>query len=96
MRRLLNWRKTTPVVHNGRLMQFVPDKGMYAYFRYDDNDTVMVVFNIADEKFELDMSRFAERTHGFTTGTDVISGNAFDIGATLTLEPKSVLILELQ
>ena len=96
MQRLLNWRKNSPVIHNGRLMQFVPDKGMYAYFRYDDDDTVMIVFNIADEEYELDMNRFAERTGGYTSGTDVISGHAFGIESTLRLEPKSVLILELQ
>ena len=40
-------------------------------------------------------ARFAERLRGLETGVDVISGRRYNIARGLTLEPKSVLILEL-
>ena len=30
-------------------MQFVPQDGVYVYFRYDDKQTIMVVMNTAKE-----------------------------------------------
>jgi neopullulanase len=40
-----NWRKNKPVIHSGKKMHFMPEDGIYTYFRYNDNETVMVVLN---------------------------------------------------
>ncbi len=32
------------------MMQFVPEDGVYVYFRYDNNQTVMVVMNTAKDQ----------------------------------------------
>lgn len=96
VRKLLNWRKKASVIHDGKLMQYTPVRNVYAYFRYDDSATVMIVFNRGDEAVELETSRFAERLDGFTHGTDVISGDRIGIAPTLDLDPMSVLILELE
>ena len=77
-------------------MQYTPVHNVYAYFRYDDTATIMVVFNRGDESVELETSRFVERLNGFTHGTDVISGDRISIAPTLELDPTSVLILELE
>ncbi len=96
MKDLLNWRMEATVIHTGHLMQFIPEKGTYTFFRYDEDDTVMVVFNRDEESVELDMAKFTERTGNYTQGTDVISGRRFNIESTLALEPMSVMILELE
>lgn len=95
-RRLLQWRKETPVVHDGRLMQFIPEGESWVYFRYDDRDTVMVAFNKADEAVSLDLERFAERLHGHGSATDVLTGEPVPLGRELELPPRSVRLLELQ
>ncbi|NNC76931.1 MAG: glycoside hydrolase family 13 protein [Woeseiaceae bacterium] len=95
LRRLLNWRKSANVIHSGKLMQFAPIKNVYAYFRYNDDDVVMVIFNRDRELQTLDMSRFSERVSGRQTATDIITGKRFNIARDLVLEPRSVLILEL-
>jgi glycosidase len=96
VKKLLNWRKEASVIHDGRLMQYTPIRNIYAYFRYDDDATVMVVFNRGDEAVELETSRFTERLDGFAHGTDVISGDRISIAPTLKLDSMSVLILELE
>jgi glycosidase len=96
MRTLLAWRKEKSVIHNGRLMQFTPIGSVYAYFRYDDLETVMVVFNRGDEAAALDMARFTERLGDSDYAEDVITGKRFGIRRSMRLEPRSVMILEIQ
>jgi len=94
MRTLLNWRKGKSVIHSGRLMQFTPIKYVYAYFRYNDDETVMVVFNRGEEAVPLETARFAERLGDSTHATDVLTGRRINIESAIDLEPMSVMILE--
>ncbi len=96
VRTLLNWRKANPVIHTGKLMHYTPDRNVYAYFRYNEDKTVMVVFNRGEESVTVDTARFEERLKGATRAIDVISGNIYNVGKALTLEPRSVLLLEIR
>ncbi|MGR9092703.1 MAG: cyclomaltodextrinase C-terminal domain-containing protein, partial [Gammaproteobacteria bacterium] len=82
-------------VHDGKLMQFTPIGNVYAYFRYDDEDTVMVIFNRGEEAATVKTGRFAERIGDAKSAIDVITGNSHDIAGSLTLAPHSVLLLEI-
>lgn len=95
MRTLLNWRKNATVIHDGKLMQFAPIGNVYSYFRYDDDNVVMVIFNRDHEAQTLDMSRYAERIGSRRMAIDVISGKRFNVARDLVLAPRSVLVLEL-
>ncbi len=95
MRRLIRWRNEAPVIHSGKLMHFTPIDRVYAYFRYDDEDTVMVIFNKADDTVLLDLDRFEERLGDATRATDVISGRRYNVERSIALEPRSVLVLEI-
>jgi glycosidase len=96
VRNLLHWRKKKQVIHSGKLMQFTPIKNVYVYFRYDDADTVMVVMNQGQGEETLELARFNERLGDAEAATDVITGKTYDIRETLTLAPRSVLLLELR
>ena len=94
--KLLNWRKSNPTIHHGKFMHFAPIRNVYVYFRYDAEKTIMVVLNRDEEAVVLDTARFAERIGDVTHGTDVITGDRFDIEQSLTLKPRSALLLELE
>ena len=97
VQRLTTWRQEADVVHAGDLTQFVPNDGVYVYFRYDDDDTLMVVLNNADTDKELSLDRFDERILDHTTGTDVITGDTYAVDAeTLTAPARTPLVLELE
>jgi glycosidase len=96
VRSLLNWRKDAEVIHSGGLMQYSPIRNVYAYFRYDNDDTVMVVFNRGEDDVELDLARFSERLRDSATAVDVLSGKTYDLSSSLSLEPRSVLLLEVE
>lgn len=95
VKQVLNWRKHKSVIHSGQLMQFTPVKNIYAYFRYDENDTVMVIFNRGEETASIKTARFAERIGDAKTAVDVITGKTYDISDAISLEPRSVLLLEI-
>lgn len=93
--KLFNWRKTKPVIHFGKMTHYIPEDNIYVYFRYDLNETVMVIFNSGITINTLYTSRFKENIKKFLFGTDILSEVTFDISTEITLEAKSVLILEL-
>ncbi|HEX5787442.1 MAG TPA: glycoside hydrolase family 13 protein [Woeseiaceae bacterium] len=95
VKKLLNWRKSADVVHGGKLMQFTPMGNVYVYFRYDEDDTLMVAFNRGGESETVDLARFAERIGSRRAATDVVSGRRYALDEALTLDPASVLVLEL-
>ncbi len=95
VRSLANWRKDADVIHSGKLMQFTPMGNVWAYFRYDDDDTVMVVFNRGDEARTIETARFSERLDAAATAVDVLSGESHDLSSQLTIGPRSVLLLEI-
>ena len=93
-RALFRWRRDTPVLHHGRTLQFVPQDGLYTYFRYDDNAVVMVALNLSDRAVPLPWTRYAEITQGLGSGHDPISGMTVEAGAEQTIGPRDALILE--
>ena len=70
---LANYRKLSSALTTGKMMQFVPDDGVYVYFRYDAKQTVMVVMNTSKTDKIISFEKFAERTSGFTKYLDVIT-----------------------
>jgi glycosidase len=94
VRKLANYRKNTPALQTGKLMQFIPQHGIYVYFRYDDNKTVMVVYNSNEKEASTTTEYFAERINGAKKARNVISDETTDLDK-LTIPGKSTLILEL-
>jgi glycosidase len=96
LKTLLTWRRDKDVIHSGQLTHFRPENGTYVYFRHDVDESVMVVLNKNAEDTELDLSRFSERLKGYQKALDVISGKTIQLGNTLKLPARSVLVLELR
>jgi len=94
VKKLANYRKATPALHSGKLMQFVPQDGVYVYFRYDANKTVMIATNTNGKEMSLDNARFAERLDGFSGARNIITEQVATL-ALFKLPPKTALVLEL-
>lgn len=94
--KLLNWRKTKDVIHFGKTTHYVPENNVYVYFRYNENESVMVVVNNNAEKQTFKTNRFAENIKNYQSGKDIFTETTFDLNNDITIEGKSVLILELK
>ena len=75
--KIQNWRKSKTVIHTGKLMHFAPQDGIYTYFRYNNNEVVMVVLNKNKTEKSVATNRFSEIVKGFKTGNEIISGKKF-------------------
>jgi len=97
LKALISWRKSGEVVHSGNLMHFIPDDGLYVYFRYDDEDAVMVVMNNRDsDPREAEISDYDEITGKFSVMKNIMTGEEKPLEGVLTVEAKSVLIFDLE
>lgn len=95
VKKLATYRRDHKVLHDGKLMQYLPENGLYVYFRYDATGTVMVASNTTDKAASLPTARFAERTNGFTKARNVLTGESLGNIATLQLPAKTAVVLEL-
>jgi glycosidase len=95
VRTLANYRKKTTALQTGKMMQYIPQNGIYVYFRYDDKKTVMVAYNSTADSKELKTDRFNERMAGFTKGVNVITGEKMDSVKDLKIPGKTTLVIEL-
>ncbi len=95
-KKLLNWRKTNPAIHEGDLIQFAPENGIYAYIRSFNDEKVMVLFNKNTDITEVSFTKFDELISGVSTGKNIISGEIVDLEAPLKMAPKSAVIIEIK
>jgi glycosidase len=94
--KLLKWRKTQSVIHNGKLTHYIPEDNIYVYFRYNEQKTIMVALNGNPSEKKLSTKRFAENIRDFKSGTDVLSGlEILDI-STIQIPAMTALVLELK
>lgn len=93
---LAKWRKNEEVIHTGKLTQFVPDKGLYVYFRQNEKETVMVALNFSKEKNTLEVDRYNECLYQYTSGMDVLTNEKVLLTEDLEMEPWSVLVVEFE
>ena len=95
--KLLNWRKTATVIHNGKFIHYAPEKNdVYVYFRYNENQKVMVILNKNKEKVLLDMKKYYKMIPETFTAKDIINDREITIQKTLEIAPRSALILEIK
>jgi glycosidase len=96
VKKLANYRKQSTALKTGKMMQYVPKDGLYVYFRYDDQQTVMCVMNTSDKPMDLDFANYGERTSKFSTAIDVLDSNSFDLSAKAKISTKTMWVLELK
>jgi glycosidase len=96
-RTLANYRKNSPALQSGKMMQYVPENGLYTYFRYlpEGGKTVMVIVNGDDQAKNLETARFAERMSGATTAINIITKEQLNTLKTIAVPAKGTLVLEL-
>ena len=96
VKRFANFRKNSSAITTGKMTQYVPVDGVYVYFRYNNNQTVMCVMNTNDSTSTVDLARFAERIKDFTKAYDVATGVTFSLEPKLTVGGKYLLVMELK
>jgi neopullulanase len=77
---LANFRQKSSAIKTGKMMQYLPKDGLYTYFRYDKDETIICVMNTSDEEKEVDVAtNYTEMTKGFTGMKDILTGKIMDM-----------------
>ena len=92
-KKLAQFRKASTAITKGKMTQYLPNEGLYVYFRYDNNQTVMCVMNTSKQERKVDFSDYEERTNGFCGGKEVVSGQA--IAKKFSIPALTMQVIEL-
>ena len=94
---ILNWRKKSKAISNGTMKHFIPQDGVYVYFRSYKDEKVMILANCTSKTSTIDLSLYKEEIKDYNYGTDVISSKQIYLtNSTLTMKKNAIFILELQ
>ena len=92
-RKLFQWRKTMPVLHSGRTLHFGYRDNTYAYFRYNDEEAVLVYVNNSRGRKPLPWEDFREITPTLSEGVDVLTGEKVELSNKTTVPARGLLIV---
>ena len=99
---LLNFRKSSSAIHSGKLRHYVPIDGVYVYFRFNDDATVMVIIKKNDKPVSLATHRFHTHLKGVNSGINVLTKERVQLQTSanaqskIHLPPRGVLVLSLE
>jgi len=97
IRKLAQWRAGSEAASKGKMMQFVPGQnGVYVYFRYTENESVMVVMNPSGKEERIITGRFDERTGGYRKAVNVLTGENLPLRPSMRIPDRTCLVLELE
>ncbi len=96
VKKLLNFRKQSDALKFGNTLHFIPEGGAYVYFRYTENDCVMVILNNSKSAKKLDTSKFSEKLSEYTEGTNVLTGRAINNLNLINIKGKSAMVIQLK
>jgi len=93
--KLANSRKNSSAITSGKMMQFIPQDGLYVFFRYDSKQTIMTILNTSKNQETVHTKYFSERTSGFTKMKNIETGEMSAL-SDFSLEPMESGVWQLQ
>jgi glycosidase len=96
LQNLLHWRQSQPVIHSGKLRHFIPEDGIYVYFRFNETDTVLVVMNNNMDSRVIKTGRFREFMGNSSSGLEITTGRQIEHLDELNIPAKTAYIIGLK
>jgi len=93
LKKLLNLRKESKAIHDGKTIHFSPDKGTYFLFRILNNETVVHIINKNETPVTIDLKRFEEVGLKGRTLKNSITGEQIVWGDHINLKKRGSLVL---
>jgi glycosidase len=90
--KVLNYRKQSKAIHQGKTIHFAPKDGIYVLFRVEGSEVVMHIINKNELPVELDLTRFKELQLDGKRFRNIIEGNSVEWKDTFKLDKKGSYI----
>lgn len=92
-KKILNYRKSSKAIQEGKTVHFAPFMGTYFLFRIKDDETVVHIINKNERPTTIDLERYAEVGLSGITLKNVSSGEDFIWENKIILKEKGSIIL---
>ena len=90
---LLNYRKNSEAIQDGKTVHFAPFMGTYFLFRAKDDETVVHIINKNENPINIDLKRYKEVGLKGKTLKNIVTGEDFIWGDVIHLKEKGSVIL---
>ncbi|MFN5479499.1 MAG: alpha-amylase family glycosyl hydrolase [Chitinophagaceae bacterium] len=94
--RLAKIRKNTPAISKGKTIQFIPQNGLYVYFKQHKEQVVMCLLNTNSESVQLDPTRYSEVTQSKKQAIGLLDESSLMLTKKIDIAPKSFHLYELK
>jgi glycosidase len=78
VKKILNWRKTATAIHNGKLVHYSPEDGIYTYFRFNEKEKYWIILNKNEESTSVNPQKYKEHLHEKAKFYDVLENKFFE------------------
>jgi len=93
LKKILNYRKASKAIHNGKTIHFAPDNGIYVLFRKMKNEIVVLIINKNKSPINLDLKKFKEIGIDGKKLKNIISGEIITWKDEIKLNSKGSILL---
>jgi glycosidase len=93
--KLANFRKTSIAISKGSLKQFIPQNGIYVYFRLHEKQTLMCVVNTNATETNVMLDRFSEVNSGVKRMKNALTEQTISVDSSIKIPSKSFQLFEL-
>jgi hypothetical protein len=93
LKKILNYRKNSKAIHDGKTVHFAPENGLYVLFRVFEDETVVHIMNKNEKPIKLDLARFKEVGLDGKPLNNIITGEVIGWGKILKINEKGSLVL---
>ncbi|NMH86777.1 glycoside hydrolase family 13 protein [Flavivirga algicola] len=93
LKKLLNYRKSSRAIHEGKTVHFSPENGIYVLCRIIENETVVHILNKNEQPIDLDLSRFKEIDLQGKLLKNIISGDTLIWHDNIKLDTRGSMVL---
>ncbi len=94
--RLLHWRKSTDLISQGTMTQFIPTNGIYVIARSKGSKKALTILNGTSKPATMNPQRYEEVIGSNSRWKDVPTGRYYDLSKPLELKARQSLVLEAQ
>ena len=95
LKKILNWRKDKTSIHEGKLLHSDTVEEAYVFFRFNEEELLMVVLNRNEGEILLPLNRFQEILPAKATYKEVLTDEEGNFDTHLRLKAKQAYVFEI-
>lgn len=96
IKKLANYRRQSAALTTGKMMQFTPRDGIYVYFRYTNEEKMMIITNTNDKEMNLKTDFCTDILRGVKTGRNVMNDEVISDLSVLKIPAQTAWVLDVK